>query len=516
MTITGGGALDSEVAQWRAGLGARRFSDDGRTLRGHLEWTGPAGSATALIELEPDQSFPFAPPVVRVLDAGADVELTFHLNRPTDADVLGGLCLWEDAFPVEDAPWLEVDTLLDRIGDWLTRTANGWPDDDVCDLERYLPPNPKMVLYDSETLKDLQDECVWVRDKTKPVVTVTTDRRLLRRSRGRRVPAHQDRKLCWIGDLGDVRRPIRSWPDLRAALGADGPEIDRLIRSGIVRFLLLQYRRGSNAAVLALVIQPVPGTTRLEVTAAEAADTSQTSRTLRGSAVHPAVGERSVAIVGVGAIGSHLADLLFRSGVRKLTLIDHERLRPGNLIRHLADDRSIGRYKVHAVREHLTLRGLDASGIRTSTRRVDTSGDATRLLQTHDLVIDATASARTTSLLTWHAQATGAALVTVCLQRQGALARVDRYPLRAGETPLSAPPADPNAPILREPGCDQAISPTPPAAVLCAAELATRAVLDQLQDVPALPCTLIEVRDPQADHPYTRVGLLTAETPHAA
>lgn len=516
MSTTGDPALDAEVARWRADLGSRRFSDDGHTPRGYVDWPGPAGPATAHVEIEPNTSFPFAPPTVRILDPGADLELTFHLDLPAEPGAPGSLCLWEDTYPVERAPWLDLDALLARIADWLTQTAAGWPDDDVCDLERYLPSSRTMVLYDSDTLKDLHGECVWVADKTKPVATVTTDRRLLRRQHGRRVPAHRDRKLCWIGDLGDVHRPVRNWPDLQTALGDDGPEIDRLIRCGIVRFLLLQYRRGGNSAVLALMIQPVPGTTGLNITAAEAADISRTTRALRRGRVHPGLDQRSVVIVGVGAIGSHLADLLFRSGIRKLTLIDHERVRPGNLVRHLVDDRAIGRFKVDAVREHLALRGLDASEIRAKVQQVRTTSEATQLFESHDLVIDATASARTTSLLTWQAQTAGTPFLTVCLQRQGALARVDRYPLRTGESHLPAPADDSPAPALRERGCDQPVSPTPPAAVISAVELATRAVLDQLQDMPSLPCTLVQVRDAQHDHPYHQVGLVSSDTPDAA
>lgn len=136
--------------------------------------------------------------------------------------------------------------LIDRIRGWLERTAAGWPDDNVCDLERYLPRDKRMVLYDSEMLKDLRGACVWVANKTKPVITVTTQRRLRQRRPRSRVPAREDRKLCWIGDLGDVHRPIRDWADLRAALSEHGGEVERLIRLGVVRFLLLEYRRGGK------------------------------------------------------------------------------------------------------------------------------------------------------------------------------------------------------------------------------------------------------------------------------
>jgi molybdopterin/thiamine biosynthesis adenylyltransferase len=215
-------------------------------------------------------------------------------------------------------------------------------------------------------------------------------------------------------------------------------------------------------------------------------------------------------------VGSYVADLLFRSGIRKLTLIDFERMRPGNVVRHLTDDLTVGMYKVHAVRSRLTLRGLDASQINAVIGRISTSDQAYQIFQEHDVVVDATGSDGTTSLLTWMSTTTDTPLVSVCLQRQGALARVDRYPLRSGESHLPAVHDTDSGPMLREPGCGQPVSPTPPSAVVCAAELATRVVLDELEDVPSLPSTLVDVRIPQDEPPYDRLGLATSRSKDAA
>ena len=44
----------------------------------------------------------------------------------------------------------------------------------------------------------------------------------------------------------------------------------------------------------------------------------------------------SVAIIGVGAIGSHVSEQLARAGIGRLRLIDYDRLWPVNLVRHAA------------------------------------------------------------------------------------------------------------------------------------------------------------------------------------
>jgi hypothetical protein len=58
-----------------------------------------------------------------------------------------------------------------------------------------------------------------------------------------------------------------------------------------------------------------------------------------------------VVVVGVGSIGSAVALALARYGVRELVLVDPDRLRRHNLVRHQNTRSAIGQYKVDAVRE---------------------------------------------------------------------------------------------------------------------------------------------------------------------
>jgi hypothetical protein len=140
---------------------------------------------------------------------------------------------------------------------------------------------------------------------------------------------------------------------------------------------------------------------------------------------------------------------------------------------------------------------------------VSTPAEAVGLLAGHDLVVDATANARATAMLGWAAEQTDRPMVSVCLQREGALARADRFPLRGGEQHLDPVPLLPGPPLPRERGCGDPVSLTPPVAVLAAAELGCRLALDQLTGDRRLPATLLDVRAAQADPPYDRIGLLT-------
>ncbi|SDH36153.1 HesA/MoeB/ThiF family protein [Desulfosporosinus hippei] len=62
----------------------------------------------------------------------------------------------------------------------------------------------------------------------------------------------------------------------------------------------------------------------------------------------------SVAIVGCGGLGGYIAEELARIGVRRLVLIDGDRLEVSNLNRQImATEASIGQWKVEAARDRL-------------------------------------------------------------------------------------------------------------------------------------------------------------------
>jgi hypothetical protein len=60
-----------------------------------------------------------------------------------------------------------------------------------------------------------------------------------------------------------------------------------------------------------------------------------------------------VVVLGTGSIGSHANDALLEYGVRRLTLVDSDRLLPHNFARHRAHPRYTGRHKARAERDRL-------------------------------------------------------------------------------------------------------------------------------------------------------------------
>lgn len=69
-----------------------------------------------------------------------------------------------------------------------------------------------------------------------------------------------------------------------------------------------------------------------------------------------------ITLVGCGGLGSILAETLIRTGVRKLTLIDDDRVEVSNLNRLQGIQKSqVGEYKAQALANHLSAVGLDAT-----------------------------------------------------------------------------------------------------------------------------------------------------------
>jgi molybdopterin/thiamine biosynthesis adenylyltransferase len=96
------------------------------------------------------------------------------------------------------------------------------------------------------------------------------------------------------------------------------------------------------------------------------------------------MGNKSVAVVGTGSIGSVIAETLADYAAGRLVLIDPDRLLQRNLVRHRLGARHLGRYKVKALAEvlrarypHLTVEAhpidviTDADQVRTILANVD-------------------------------------------------------------------------------------------------------------------------------------------------
>ncbi len=99
---------------------------------------------------------------------------------------------------------------------------------------------------------------------------------------------------------------------------------------------------------------------------------------------------RRVLLLGCGALGSSVAELLVRAGAASLTLVDNGLVKPGILVRQRYADPDIGNLKSYALQDRLRALGLVCE---LTARYADLANRAAlKDGEDFDLVIDATAS----------------------------------------------------------------------------------------------------------------------------
>ena len=111
------------------------------------------------------------------------------------------------------------------------------------------------------------------------------------------------------------------------------------------------------------------------------------------------IAEKRVIIFGVGGVGSWCAESLVRSGIRKLTIVDSDRVCITNINRQLmATTKTIGQVKVDALKERLL--SINPSAEITALQQVFTAETADSFnLGSYDYIIDAIDSLKDKALL---------------------------------------------------------------------------------------------------------------------
>lgn len=425
-------------------------------------WTGEIAisSTTCHVRIELDPPYPSYPPRVLLDD---EKPLSWHQN----AD--GSLCLYSQTSPGA-FPWFARGALLEQIRRWLENDAVGWAGDSPdLDLERYWEPNSRFALLMHDELPE--EGTYWVRlDRLGPKILGQTGFALPPRKRPR---SHKHLYGLSV-DIGELATPPRTWVELSELL--EKPEtIEGAVRERRADVLLVRYTRDGEKGVLGLV--PVPGGTSqvLQLRSVSCASRSPQTMALRAGFQSSMIREKAVTIVGVGAVGSFVAEGLFRSGVTMLLLVDGDRLRPGNLVRHAAMGSAVGKPKAEAMAQTL---GAAAKAL---VGRVDSLTIAMRLVEVSDLVIDATANEVVTQLLGEAGRVVGKPVLSAYLANQGRSKVVEilQFPQAPRLVPQDMVPAAPDG---IEAGCGDPVSATPPFAVMEVAAMACRAATAILVD----------------------------------
>ena len=165
---------------------------------------------------------------------------------------------------------------------------------------------------------------------------------------------------------------------------------------------------------------------------------------LLGNEVMEKIAQKQVIVFGVGGVGSWCAEGLVRSGIRKLTIVDSDRVCITNINRQLmATTKTIGRVKVDALRERLL--SINPSAEITALQKIFTQETAEEFdLDSYDYIIDAIDSLKDKALLILMSCQTKAKLFS----SMGAALKMD--PTRIQVTEFWKVQGDPLARALRK------------------------------------------------------------------
>ncbi len=484
-----------EFIEGIAVLGFTQADGDPQHLIGEISPNGPDDPPHFAVAIGLGDEFPYFPPRVMPFDGSG--------NRSWHQDADGALCLYSED-DVQGLPWSIPETLVARITEWFEKDQADWPDDPPdLDLERYFPPDPDQVIYQFDQVDHLVGKQVRLRRDN------AAHRIGLAASPPRRSRRIRPGQYGWVIDVGELSRPFRTWRELADLIDDHAVSIEADVHRGRGDVLLVRYSRCGIQSVAALRVAPNEKG-EIQLRGMTAADESGSTRLLRAGPDVEVLRDKGVTVIGLGAVGSFVADLLARHGVGKLTLVDGDKLRPGNSARHLATATYAGRLKVEAVKEILDKAYGGLVDVAVDGHHLRTPDEAERHLVDSDLVIDTTALLSTTRMLEDLANALNRPLIAVYIQRDGGVVRVDRSPLRDGESRLETLPplSDSKRVLLREGGCGNPVSPTPPSSVLAAASLGCRAATDILTGRLELPASVAAVLNAQEEAPYDLLSLL--------
>jgi molybdopterin/thiamine biosynthesis adenylyltransferase len=433
------------------------------------------------IDVHVTDGYPYAAPRIKPLTrraaeacVGSPLSDYYEASNSWHQERDGALCLFED----QDRtllPWSDPELLLHQIGAWLAADRAGWPDDaPSLDLERYLLSSGRLVLH--EDVRPLAGRVVQLQALRRDVFTTGRPLQVPRGRRGART--RWPERSALVLDIGALSAPIRDQAGLLAAAGVNRSLLEQEVGNGI-KHLLLAYSRGGVNAILALEIR-VGSAGTWTLSAHRSASTTPGSLILRSNPRRADLEQRRVAVVGVGAIGGVVADLLHREGVGALTLVDPDIVMPGNLVRHLAGDESVGAAKVDAVKRALhATRPAATTAIEPRQAAVSTIDDACAVLASHDLVVDASADSNASALLAAAAAAGAGRVLAVAVLADGHAARIDHWPPPASGA-LATTELPPRHAGIYEAGCSSPVSATPPHAVWEAASMAVRHAVQTL------------------------------------
>lgn len=469
-------------------------------------WVGPIAEPlrshtdAPTMEIEFRDGWPFQHP--RLVVAGLDAD---HVG----AD--GEVCLW--ASGASSDLWLTWTGLNERIAEWAARAQDGFLLEDFA-LDGHLSFNRRKPGIATVALSKLPLD-----DATGRLGHIVGEwdknGERLEISAGRSGPIEG---RWYLIEQRPQRRP-KNIDEVRALLsGRQQTNLDRRLAAvrdhGTTQVLLVAWSRDFGREALVLLAER--DGEDVAVSAIELAPTDSEVLKLRAGADVEALADKCVVVFGVGAVGSHTAVMLAECGVGRMTLLDRERLRPGNVVRHAAGSIWIGATKGRASEMEIFMHA-PWTRVHRILSADWSAASLSKYAEVADVFVDATGLNSFTLLLAHVAKRTTTPLVSAALYREGAVGRVRRQATES-DTPIwrrepseypVIPPEDQAQETPRfEVGCSAPVNNASPLAVHAIAATLAESVVDLLTGRLLHGDERIVVFRPLDEPPFDRVGSL--------
>jgi molybdopterin/thiamine biosynthesis adenylyltransferase len=442
------------------------------------EWVGPAHPSLSdmtdadQMRIQIRDGWPFIPPYVFVRGLSAD-----HVSAR------GIICLWRDDDP--SMQWRTLAGLYQRLIQWVefAMAGNFRPGDLALDshigFEKHAPDLATFELWSlvGRNPSDGDHGAMLSKQLTSYHLELVSE------------SADATLRGHWFY-RNRIDHPPRTLDEFKASLkSAQRRAFDRNTRDESERpgldIVVLVWKRGPYHDVLPLRLRREGGALNAE--ALEPAPYDQETLLIRAGPDAKDLLAKRVCVFGLGAVGSHCALQLAQSGVGHLKLIDGDRLRPGNVVRHAGDRGHVGWPKTEVLRE-LIERSAPWTSVEVETSALMAPSEIRDAIQGNDLVLDATGSVPITQMLSMVAEDEGIDLVSASLFRAGRVARVRRQVagrdsaihLIIRESLGTQIPADLDEHETLEIGCSAPVNNATPASVLSVSATATMVVMDSI------------------------------------
>ena len=451
------------------------------------------------------QGWPYLPPLLHV-----DGIKTWHANQEL-------LCLWRDGDASRQ--WATVAGLMERVDAWSEQASHefGGDPETLNALVYWNGPRASRVgLVDVHDLADRAgrgsgDGHVGRLHFRPAVVSPVADALVLQLTgetlRKSDIPNEFGdpqtlRGRYFYRDHGQLTSPpttIQEWRDSLTHDQREQFERDRGQRRHRRLVHLLLWETGGGPAALAL--ESIRGDTGDWATAAiDLRPDGERALLLRAGPDAPSLRSQRVLVLGAGAIGGYVADLLARSGLGEIDIVDYDILWPANGTRHV-----IGRGPIGS-KAQLVATMVEQNCPWTTATPHHTAPWDPRALEALvagcDLVVNATADRGHVELTARVCDSLTVPFVATSLHRGGNVVRVVRQ--ANDDTPIwqrTHLDAYPTIPPLTdeleyaglETGCLAPVHNAPPAAVMRAAALTVDIAIDHLSGRNKEPDQVIDI-----------------------